>query len=139
MYLGQRVYIHEQAYETFVDELIPKVKALEFGNPLDESTDIGPLIDKGAANTPKSGWDEAKAGGATVLAGGQRTGKLWEPTVLAQLHEDMRLFVRKPLGLLLGSMPTATYTLPFKRSMRQNSARPSRSLYQRLAAGRRCV
>ena len=98
----QRVYIHDQAYETFIEELIPKVKALKVGNPLDESTDIGPLIDKGAAERLEKWLDEAKAGGATVLTGGQRTGNLWEPTVLAQLHENMRISCQEAFGPFVG-------------------------------------
>lgn len=103
----QRVYIQEQAYETFVDELIPKVKALKLGNPLDEATDIGPLIDKGAADRLGNWLDEAKASGATVLTGGHREGNLWEPTVLAQLHEDMRLSCQEAFGPFVGLYPYA--------------------------------
>lgn len=103
----QRVYIHDQVYESFVDELIPKVKALKLGNPLDEATDIGPLIDKGAADRLEKWLDEAKAGGATVLTGGKREGNLWEPTVLAQLHEDMRLSCQEAFGPFVGLYPYA--------------------------------
>ena len=45
----QRVYVHERVYDTFVAELVPRVEELTVGDPLDESTDLGPLIDAGAA------------------------------------------------------------------------------------------
>jgi len=98
----QRVYIHDSIYANLVEELIPKVKALKVGNPLDEATDIGPLIDKGAAERLQLWLDEAKANGATVLAGGTREGNLWEPTVLANIHEDMRISCQEAFGPFVG-------------------------------------
>ncbi len=98
----QRVYTHSKIYENFVDQLLPRVKALKLGNPLDESTDIGPVIDKGAADRLESWLNEAKAGGATVLSGGQRTGNLWEPTVLATLSETMRISCQEAFGPFIG-------------------------------------
>ncbi|MBX3010218.1 MAG: aldehyde dehydrogenase family protein [Caldilineaceae bacterium] len=103
----QRVYIHDQVYESFAEELIPKVKALKLGNPLDEATDIGPLIDKGAADRLEKWLAEAKAGGATVLTGGRREGNLWEPTVLAHLHEEMRISCQEAFGPFVGLYPYA--------------------------------
>jgi acyl-CoA reductase-like NAD-dependent aldehyde dehydrogenase len=94
----QRVYIHGDVYEHFVDDLIPQVKALKIGNPLDETTDIGPLIDKGAADRVGAWLDEAKAGGAEVLTGGQRDGNIWEPTVLASVNEHMRVSCQEIFG-----------------------------------------
>jgi len=98
----QRVYIHADGYETFVDELIPKVKALKVGNPLDEATDIGPLIDKGAADRLGAWLEEAKAGGAEILTGGTRAGNIWQPTVLASIHEDMKVSCQEAFGPLVG-------------------------------------
>jgi glyceraldehyde-3-phosphate dehydrogenase (NADP+) len=97
----QRVYIHGDVYENFVDDLIPQVKALKMGNPLDESTDIGPLIDKGAADRVGAWLDEAKAGGVEVLTGGQRDGNVWEPTVLASVDEDMRISCQEVFGPII--------------------------------------
>src|SRR5690606_33929476 len=84
----QRVYASAKIYEDFVDDLIPRVKALVVGDPLDEKTDVGPVIDSGAAERVEEWLAEAKAGGAEVLAGGKRDGNLIEPTVLASLQED---------------------------------------------------
>lgn len=86
MYSVQRVYVHSDIYESFLDQLIPRVKALKVGDPLDEATDVGPLIDRGAAERVETLFDEAKQGGAQVLVGGTRHDNLWQPTVLASLH-----------------------------------------------------
>lgn len=94
----QRVYVHEAIYEAFADDLIPRVEKLKVGDPLDEATDIGPVIDKGAADRLAAWLDEAKAGGATVLTGGERNGNLWQPTVLDNVDERMRISCQEAFG-----------------------------------------
>lgn len=98
----QRVYAHSRTYESFADELIPRVKALKTGNPLDEATDVGPVIDRGAADRIEAWLAEAKQTGAEVLAGGERDGNVWQPTVLASIREDMRVSCQEVFGPLVG-------------------------------------
>lgn len=98
----QRIYSHADIYEGFVDELIPRVKALKLGDPLDEETDVGPLIDRGAAARIESWLEEALAGGAELLAGGDRQGNLFQPTVLASIQEDMSISCQEVFGPVVG-------------------------------------
>ena len=98
----QRVYVHGKTYESFVDELIPRVRALKTGNPLDEATDVGPVIDSGASDRLEAWLIEAKQNGAEVLAGGNRDGNVWEPTVLASIREDMRVSCQEVFGPMVG-------------------------------------
>jgi glyceraldehyde-3-phosphate dehydrogenase (NADP+) len=98
----QRIYTHMDVYEEFVDEFVPRVKALKVGDPLDEETDVGPLIDRGAADRVESWLEEATAGGAEVLAGGKREGTLWQPTVLAAIEEEMRVSCQEVFAPLVG-------------------------------------
>jgi glyceraldehyde-3-phosphate dehydrogenase (NADP+) len=98
----QRVYVHGESYEDFVEDLIPRVQALKVGDPLDEATDVGPVIDRGAADRIGAWMEEAKQGGAEILAGGNRDGNVWEPTVLASLQEDMRVSCQEVFGPLVG-------------------------------------
>ncbi|HLU08398.1 MAG TPA: aldehyde dehydrogenase family protein [Oceanobacillus sp.] len=98
----QRVYVHGEKYEDFVEDLIPRVQALKVGNPLDEDTDVGPVIDRGAADRIEQWLAEAKQGGVEVLVGGKREGNVWEPTVLASLQEDMRVSCQEVFGPLVG-------------------------------------
>ena len=86
----QRCYVHERVYDAFVGELVPRVAALAVGDPLDEATDLGPLIDAGAAERVAEWVDEAVAAGAAVLTGGTHDGSLWRPTVLEGVREDLR-------------------------------------------------
>jgi len=98
----QRVYIHHRVYESFVDDLVPQVQALKVGDPLDEATDVGPLIDGGAADRLGDWLKEAVARGAQVLSGGEREGNVWQPTVLASIQEDMRVSCQEVFGPLVG-------------------------------------
>jgi acyl-CoA reductase-like NAD-dependent aldehyde dehydrogenase len=101
----QRVYISHKVYEDYVDDLVPRVKALVVGDPLDEKTDVGPMIDAGAAERLEQWVTEAKAGGAEILAGGKRTGTLFEPTLLASIREDMSVSCQEAFGPIVGLYP----------------------------------
>jgi acyl-CoA reductase-like NAD-dependent aldehyde dehydrogenase len=87
----QRVYVHSSLYDDFAADLVRRVEALVAGDPTDEQTDIGPLIDDGAAERVESWVEEAVAGGAKLLTGGKRDGRMWQPTVLADAQETMRV------------------------------------------------
>jgi glyceraldehyde-3-phosphate dehydrogenase (NADP+) len=98
----QRVYVHADVYGSFLDQFIPRVKALKVGNPLDEAIDVGPLIDRGAAERVEAWVAEAQMDGARVLAGGSRTGNLWQPTVLADIQPAMRVSCQEVFAPLVG-------------------------------------
>jgi glyceraldehyde-3-phosphate dehydrogenase (NADP+) len=98
----QRVYAHAEIYEAFLDDLLPRVKALKVGDPLDEATDVGPLIDRGAAERVEAWVNEAKQGGVEVLTGGTRERNLWQPTVLAALQPTMRVSCQEVFAPLVG-------------------------------------
>jgi acyl-CoA reductase-like NAD-dependent aldehyde dehydrogenase len=87
----QRVYVHSSLYDPFVSDLVGRVEHLVVGDPTDEQTDIGPLIDDGAADRVEGWVEEAIAGGAKLLTGGTREGRMWRPTVLAEAQEEMRI------------------------------------------------
>lgn len=98
----QRVYIHERIYDDFVRKFIPRVQALKAGDPLEESTDVGPVIDAGAAERIEAWADEAIKAGAEVLAGGKRNGTLWQPTVLGAIQPEMRVSCQEIFAPLVG-------------------------------------
>jgi acyl-CoA reductase-like NAD-dependent aldehyde dehydrogenase len=97
----QRVYIHADVYDSFVEQLVQRVKALKVGDPLDESTDVGPLIDPGAAERVEAWVAEAQKNGATLLTGGSRDGNLWQPTVLAEVEPTMNVSCREVFAPLV--------------------------------------
>lgn len=98
----QRVYIAQKVYEDFAEALVPRVKALVVGDPLDEKTDVGPMIDVGAAERLDNWVGEAKTGGGQVLTGGSRKGTLFQPTVLSSIDESMSVSCQEAFGPILG-------------------------------------
>jgi acyl-CoA reductase-like NAD-dependent aldehyde dehydrogenase len=98
----QRVFVHEDVYDAFVSDLVQRVEKLRVGDPLDEATDVGPVIDAANADRVEEWLDEAKAAGATVLTGGEREGSVWRPTVLADLREDLRVSCEEVFAPLVG-------------------------------------
>jgi len=79
----QRILVHEQIVDSFTELLCAEVQSLKVGDPLDPSTDVGPLIDQANRDRVKSWIDEAIKEGAKIVAGGQlgSDGTL-QPTVL---------------------------------------------------------
>ena len=98
----QRVFVHEDVYDAFVADLVRRVEELKVGDPLDEDTDVGPVIDAANADRIEEWLDEAKAAGATVLTGGEREGGVWRPTVLANLREDLRVSCEEVFAPVVG-------------------------------------
>ena len=97
----QRIYAHSDIYQAFLDCFIPRVTALKTGDPLDEATDVGPVIDGGAAERVEAWIAEAREGGAQVLAGGARAGNVWQPTVLAAVQPAMRVSCQEAFAPLV--------------------------------------
>jgi glyceraldehyde-3-phosphate dehydrogenase (NADP+) len=87
----QRIYLHDAIYDAFAARFLEKTKKLALGDPLDETNDLGPMIDDGAARRSDEWIGEAKAAGARVLCGGHRTGRLVEPTVLVDVSPSMKV------------------------------------------------
>jgi acyl-CoA reductase-like NAD-dependent aldehyde dehydrogenase len=94
----QRIFVHEAVYPRFVESLLARVAALKAGDPADDATVIGPLIDEAAARRVETWIAEAVAQGARVLAGGRRSGAVVEPTVVADVTSDMKVSCREVFG-----------------------------------------
>jgi acyl-CoA reductase-like NAD-dependent aldehyde dehydrogenase len=87
----QRILVHESVFETFVQKFLSKVQQLKTGDPLDESTDIGPLVREADAVRAETWVLEAIAAGAKLLTGGKRHGPILEPTVLTNTQPNMKV------------------------------------------------
>jgi glyceraldehyde-3-phosphate dehydrogenase (NADP+) len=87
----QRILVQQSAYGKFVDLFLAGVKELRCGDPLDETTDVGPLIRESDAVRAAEWVQEAVRGGARLLCGGGRKGSLLEPTVLTGTRPDMKV------------------------------------------------
>jgi acyl-CoA reductase-like NAD-dependent aldehyde dehydrogenase len=101
----QRVYAHREIYEDFLGRLVPKVEALKLGDPLDEETDVGPVIDEDARDRILAWIDEARGSGARVLTGGEPDEGIVRPTVLADVEPDMKVSCREVFGPVVSVAP----------------------------------
>ncbi|MCP9468733.1 MAG: aldehyde dehydrogenase family protein [Nitrospira sp.] len=104
----QRVFVHQAVADPFATKLLMHVARLKAGDPTDETTTIGPLIDQSAAHRVESWINEAVAEGARVLLGGKRMGSVVEATVLSDVKPDMKVSCREVFG------PVVTVT-PYNR------------------------
>ena len=94
----QRVFVHRSIHDDFAATLVDAVRELVVGDPLDEATDVSALIAPSEAERVKSWIDDAVAGGAKVLTGGEVDGRLLEPTVLTDVTPDMKVCSEEVFG-----------------------------------------
>jgi acyl-CoA reductase-like NAD-dependent aldehyde dehydrogenase len=94
----QRVYVQRDVYDEFLSKLMPKVQALTLGDPADEETDVGPVIDEDARDRFLEWIEEARSRGARVLAGGGLDGELIQPTLLADTPPDVKVSCEELFG-----------------------------------------
>src|ERR671937_1021833 len=80
----QRIYVERAAHDEFLRRFLPAVVGLTIGDPADEETDVGPVIDEHAKERILEWIEEARRGGADLLAGGEERDGLIQPTVIGQ-------------------------------------------------------
>jgi glyceraldehyde-3-phosphate dehydrogenase (NADP+) len=94
----QRILVERTVFGKFTELLLAGVKKLKTGDPLDDTTDLGPLIRESDAVRTVDWVQEAVRGGARLLAGGQRKGSVVEPTVLTNTRTDMKVNCQEIFG-----------------------------------------
>jgi acyl-CoA reductase-like NAD-dependent aldehyde dehydrogenase len=87
----QRILVEHTVFGEFVNLLLAGVKKLTTGDPMEETTDVGPLIRESDAVRATDWVQEAIRGGARLLCGGRRKGSVMEPTVLTGTRPDMKV------------------------------------------------
>jgi glyceraldehyde-3-phosphate dehydrogenase (NADP+) len=94
----QRIYVQETIYDAFIKKFLGEVKEVKTGDPMDPHTVVGPLIDSGAADRVEQWIQEAKQGGAKILAGGGRKGNVIEPTVITDATQSLKVSCQEVFG-----------------------------------------
>jgi acyl-CoA reductase-like NAD-dependent aldehyde dehydrogenase len=94
----QRVLVQSEVYDAFLDRFVKQVEGLKVGDPLDASTDVGPLIDAGALEKVAAFVDEARSDGAEVVVGGARDDPFYAPTVLTGVDPEMKVCREEVFG-----------------------------------------
>ena len=88
----QRIFVHEDIVESFSSKLVAIAKNLVVGDPTDEKTEVGPLIEEGEVDRIHNWVEEAKAAGGKILTGGNKIGKTcYEPTVILNPPYDINV------------------------------------------------
>jgi succinate-semialdehyde dehydrogenase/glutarate-semialdehyde dehydrogenase len=98
---ANRILVQEGIYDAFAERLAEETRALKVGDGMQEGVTIGPLINEQAADDVLAFVDDAVAKGARVVTGGGRSNQgacFVEPTILADVSEDMRVFSEEIFG-----------------------------------------
>jgi len=100
----ERVYVHRDLYESFLEKAATHLAAYQLGDPLLESTTMGPLASRGAPAFLQRQVDDATGRGARLLIGGhvpKRLGNFYPPTLLADVQNDAAVMQEESFGPLL--------------------------------------
>ena len=87
----QRIVIHEGVYDALVAKLVDTIGALKAGDPLDDDTFLGPMISEEDAERIESWVREAVNAGARVIVGGERSGRVYDATLVEDVPVDQKL------------------------------------------------
>ena len=96
----QRILVHEEVADGFTERLVANAEKLRVGDPLDTDTDVGPLITPDDRDRVKQWVDEAVAGGAELLTGGELVdeGRCLAPTLLKAPPKDAKVWCEEIFG-----------------------------------------
>ena len=105
----QRVFIHKSRWQTLAQKITAAVETLVTGDPMDEETQVGPMISEAAAMRAESWINEAIAEGAHLLTGGERKGSMLQPTVIAKPPATSQLYREEAFAPLITITPYETF------------------------------
>jgi acyl-CoA reductase-like NAD-dependent aldehyde dehydrogenase len=95
---AERILVHERVYDEFSQKLAAAAAAIKLGDPLDETTEMGPLSELRILEKVAAHVEDAIAKGAQILTGGANRGLYYEPTVLTGVTPGMRIYEEETFG-----------------------------------------
>ncbi len=101
----QRMFVHEDVWDAFMDRFVEGARALRLGDPLDPQTDVGPMVDAGAAQRTQSWVDEAVTMGGKLLLGGKADGSFFPPTILTDTPVEAKVCSNEAFAPLVVAFP----------------------------------
>jgi glyceraldehyde-3-phosphate dehydrogenase (NADP+) len=101
----QRMFIHEDVWDEFMGKFVAGASALKLGDPLDPTTDVGPMVDAAAAGRTQRWVDEAIALGGVALLGGKADGTFFPPTVLTDVPVTAQVCSNEAFAPLVVAFP----------------------------------
>jgi acyl-CoA reductase-like NAD-dependent aldehyde dehydrogenase len=104
----QRIYVQQDVYDSFKEAFLPRVEALQVGDPADEDTDVGPLISADERDRVVAWIEDAVGRGGALLTGGNSDGELLRPTVVETPPADAKLSCEEAFGPVCTLQPYET-------------------------------
>ncbi|UOR12375.1 aldehyde dehydrogenase family protein [Halobacillus amylolyticus] len=105
---AQRIYVHHSLYDSFLKEYVKQTEALTIGDPTNENTDFGPMINKDAAERAKTWIDDAASKGAKIATGGELDGTMLTPTIMTEVKNDMKIIAEEVFAPIVSIIPFET-------------------------------
>ena len=91
----QRIYVHKSIYDEFAKNMASVTKSLKVGDPYDDDTFVGPLINEEATQKAKSWCESAIKEGAKAICGALNDGKVFYPTIMTEVKDDMNIVCKE--------------------------------------------
>lgn len=101
----QRIYVHKNIYKRFLSALTETIRAFKLGDPLDESTDVGPLIHEDEAQRIHNWVEEALAKGGRLVHGAMPQGSYVAPTLLVDVDPSSKVIQEEVFGPVASIIP----------------------------------
>ena len=107
---GSRLLLHRSIHEAFLDGLIARARALRIGSPLDEGTQLGPMVSERQLERVLGYVERGRSEQARLILGGERLGGEWSngfymaPTIFDDVHADMSIAREEIFGPVLSVM-----------------------------------
>lgn len=108
----KRLFVEKEIFEKVVELFAERLKSVKIGNPMDISTDMGPLVSKKQLNALMDQVSDAKSKGAKIETGGKppegrefEKGNYFEPTILTNVSSDMKVLTEEVFGPVLPVIP----------------------------------
>jgi acyl-CoA reductase-like NAD-dependent aldehyde dehydrogenase len=103
---SQRIFVHESKIEPFIETFVPLVEQLNVGDPLDETTDVGPMISSDSCARIHAWTQDAVEEGAEVLTGGHIIdGQIFAPTVMKNVNNTMKIVCQETFAPIVSIIP----------------------------------
>ncbi|MFY0781400.1 aldehyde dehydrogenase family protein [Bacillus sp. AFS017274] len=112
----QRIYVHRNICDTFVEKAVKVAQGLKVGNPEDSSTDIGPMISEKEARRAEEWIQEARRLGAKVVYGGKRRDSILEPTILIDVKPEMKVVCQEVFAPVISIIPFDSIEEAFRQA-----------------------
>ncbi|WP_183192374.1 aldehyde dehydrogenase family protein [Brevibacillus fluminis] len=95
---AERILVHESVHDEFVELLVERTRKVQLGNPLEETTDMGPLSSQAVVDKTNYHLQDAVAKGAEIIYGGNHDGLYFEPTILVNVTQEMEIGKEETFG-----------------------------------------